>query len=442
MSRCLLIAALFAAGALSLAAQTGPLELEEASEAARRAATSAMRGPRGPFLEALDVEGLLEERIGAAAWRGLAPADRERLRTAVRERFLGMLAPPRPGAGEVAWSAAFPAASAGVDVLLGLSMEGRILKTRWAMRRSGPLWRVRDVVLSDPGISLAGAALATLGSQPVRVRRPTAVVRMEILPLFSGVLLILLVVGLAAPRLAAARRKSLYVAAAVAALVFLAGGAAAVVRAARQRSVIGMIPAGQPWRVSEQLALNAEREGRTEEARRLWERALAAGELSGPVDYERGLAARRRGDTEAARTFFQRALAAPAPAPGAARELAALDAEQGRLPEAEQEIAGYLAAAGPDPESLALEAVVKTDLGKTAEALQAISEARRLAGSGPRGAELEARIRARAGDAAGAVAALRPLAREGLLDRSALRADPEYLPIATDPVWVSFLNEK
>ena len=28
-----------------------------------------------------------------------------------------------------------------------------------------------------------------------------------------------------------------------------------------------------------------------------------------------------------------------------------------------------------------------------------------------------------------------------LLDREALRADPSFLPIATDPAWVAFLNE-
>jgi tetratricopeptide (TPR) repeat protein len=352
-----------------------------------------------------------------------------------------MLAPPRPVAGEVAWSAALPASS-GVDVLLGLNLEEKTLKTRWVMRRSGPLWRVRDVLLSDPGISLAGAALATLGPQPVRARQRAVAVAREILPLLSGLLIMLLVVALAAPRLAPARRKYLFLAASVPALVFLAGIASAAVRLARQPYVVGIIPAGQPWQRSEELALKAERDGRTGEARQLWERALAAGEPPGPVAYEMGLAARRRGDVESARAFFDRALAAPAPAPGAAREIAALAAEQGRLPEAERQIAGYLAAAGPDPESLALEAIIKTDLGKTADAVQAIAEARRLVGTGTRGAELEAQIRARAGDAGGAVAALRPLTKEGRLERSALRSDPAYLPIATDPVWVNFLNEK
>jgi tetratricopeptide (TPR) repeat protein len=441
MNRLLLTVTLALAGALPFEAQS-PLDMEQASEAARRFAMSAIRGPRGPFLEALDADGLLEQRIGTAAWRGLNAKDRERLRTTVRERFHGMLTPPRPVAGEVAWSAALPAPSGGVNVLLGLRLEGKTFKTRWVMRRSGAVWRVRDVVLSDPGISLAGATLATLGSQPVAARRPAAAVRTEILPMLSALLVVLLVVALAAPRLPAPRRKYLYLAASVPALVFSVAGALALAHVVGTPYVLGMIPGGQPWQRSEELALKAERDGRREEARQFWERALTAGEPPGPVAYERGVAARKRGEIEAARAFFDQALAASEPAPGAARELASLAAEQRRLPEAERQIASYLAAAGPDPEALSLEAVIKTEMGKTAEALSAIAEARGLMGAATRGAELEAQIRARAGDAGGAVAALRPLTREGRLDRSVLRADPAYLPIATDPAWVSFLNEK
>jgi hypothetical protein len=440
MKRLLRIATLFAAGTLS--AQTDPLEIEQASEAARRAAISAVGGERGWFLESLDVDTLLAGRVGATVWRDLAESDRRFLRSAVRERFQGMLAPPQPTPGAIAWSAALPAVSGGVDVLLGLNLEGKILKTRWVMRRSRSLWRVADVVLSDPGISLAAATLSTLGPQPVAARQRTAVARREILPLVSALLVILLIVALAAPRLPAPRRKPLYAAAGAAALVFLAGGAFSVIRLVRRPYVVGMLPAGEPWRKAEELALKAQREGRAAEAGQLWDRALAAGEPPGPVAYQRGLAAKQSGDPKAARVFFERALAARAPAPGAARELAALAAEQGRLAEAERQIVAYITAAGPDPESLSLEAVIKTDLGKAAEAVQAIAEARRLIGSGAQGAELEAQIRARAGDAAGAVAALRPLARDGRLDRYALRSDPAYLPIATDPAWVNFLNEK
>ncbi len=439
MSRYLLAAAMLAASTLS--AQTDPLEIEQASEAARRAAISAIGGERGWFLESLDADALLAGRVGAPAWRGLSESDRKLLRSAVRERFQGMLAPPRPVPSSIVWSAALPAAG-GVNVLLGLNLEGKTLKTRWVMRRSGSLWRVADVVLCDPGISLAAATLSTLGPRPVVARPRTALARRVILPLSSALLMILLILALAAPRLSAPRRKPLYAAACAAALVFLAGGAFAASRLVRRPYVVGMVPAGEPWRKSEELALKAQREGRPAEANQFWERALAAGEPPGPVAYEMGLAARQRGDLGAARVFFERALAAPVPAPGAARELAALAREQGRLPEAERQIVSYLAAAGTDPESLSLQAVILTDLGKTAEAVQAIAEARRLGKGGAQGAELEAQIRARAGDAPGAVAALRPLINERRLDRSTLRADPAYLPIATAPAWVKFLNEK
>ncbi len=67
--------------------------------------------------------------------------------------------------------------------------------------------------------------------------------------------------------------------------------------------------------------------------------------------------------------------------------------------------------------------------------------ARALVGEGWRKAELEARIYARSGNAARAVASLRQLEPDGKLDRAVLRAEPAYLPIATDPVWVAFLAE-
>jgi tetratricopeptide (TPR) repeat protein len=437
MNRLLLIASLILAGTTSLEAQSGPMD------AARRAASAAVRGPKSGFLEALDVDELLETRLSTAVWRDLTERQRGFLRSAVRERVLAMLAPPDPAASEVAWSAALPPSSDGeVDVLIGLRLAEKTLKTRWRMRRSASGWRFRDVVLSDPGIALAQAALEALGQRPLAARRNPRQTRAEILPPLSLLLVVALITALAAPRLPAPRRKFLYLAASAPALVFLVAGLLAAARVIRQPYLLVAPAAGEPWRRSEELALEAEREGRLEEARALRQRALADGAPAGPIAYESGRAARQRGDADGARAHFQIALAAAPPAPGAARELAALAAGQGRLPDAERQILRYLADAGPDPEALSLLAVIETDLGKSAEAVAAITEARRLAGPGSRGAELEAHVRARAGDAGGAVAALRPLAREGRLDRSALRADPAYLPIATDPAWVGFINEK
>jgi len=85
---------------------------------------------------------------------------------------------------------------------------------------------------------------------------------------------------------------------------------------------------------------------------------------------------------------------------------------------------------------------VEANLGNTAAALARLSQARAMLGEEWKSTELEARVRARAGDGVHAAALLRPLARDGFVDRSALRADPLYLPIATDPAWVAFLNER
>jgi hypothetical protein len=336
---------------------------------------AAAAGPKSLFLDSLDVDGLLEKQVGPAVWRDLTERQRDLLRSVARERFLGMLAGPNPAAGGVAWSAALPPApDRGQDALVGLRLDDRVLKTRWLLQRSGDRWRFRDVVLSDPGISLAQATAASFGTRPLAARRGRARILAGALPPLAALLVIAIVVALAAPRLPPSRRKILFVSAAGAALVFLVAGSLAAARGF-----------AHPY------------------------------DLLPP--------------------------SAGAPSPGAAKELAALDASQGRLPEAEGQIARYLAAAGPDPEALTLAAVIATDLGKTADAVASIAEARRLSADGSRGAELEARIRARAGDASGAVALLRPLADAGGPDRAALRADPAYLPIATDPVWVAFLNE-
>jgi tetratricopeptide (TPR) repeat protein len=353
-----------------------------------------------------------------------------------------MLAGPNPAAGGVAWSAALPPApDRGQDALVGLRLDDRVLKTRWLLQRSGDRWRFRDVVLSDPGISLAQATAASFGTRPLAARRGRARILAGALPPLAALLVIAIVVALAAPRLPPSRRKILFVSAAGAALVFLVAGSLAAARGFAHPYDLLPPSAGAPSRQSEERAREAERAGRAEEARAAWERAVSEGAPAGPVAYERALAAKQRGNVASARALFESALAASPPSPGAAKELAALDASQGRLPEAEGQIARYLAAAGPDPEALTLAAVIATDLGKTADAVASIAEARRLSADGSRGAELEARIRARAGDASGAVALLRPLADAGGPDRAALRADPAYLPIATDPVWVAFLNE-
>jgi uncharacterized protein HemY len=85
--------------------------------------------------------------------------------------------------------------------------------------------------------------------------------------------------------------------------------------------------------------------------------------------------------------------------------------------------------------------VAASNAGDSAAAAQAIQAARSLVPEGWKATELEAQVYARSGNAAAAIAALRTLEPEGRLDRLALRADPDYLPIATDPGWIAFLAE-
>jgi len=118
-----------------------------------------------------------------------------------------------------------------------------------------------------------------------------------------------------------------------------------------------------------------------------------------------------------------------------------MDAAAGRYEDAERNLERYMELAGPDPDSLSLAAVLQANLGRSSDSLRSLEKARALVGDAWRAAELEAQVRARAGDAAGAVSALRSLDAQGFVNRSELRGDPNYLPIATDPVWVAFINE-
>lgn len=434
---------LFFAGALARAAEVGPAEVEEAADVARRAAVDLLRSPPGRlFSETLDVDGILLHRLGEQALGRLPERQRERLRGAVKEMFLRTLAPPRSASGEIAWSAARPAGE-GVDVFFGLRYGERLLKTRWAMRRVGAGWRVSDIALVDPGVSLARTAEAALELRPVKSGARGGEAWSNAMPRAGAIVVLALVVLAIGARIPRRRRPLLYWTAAAPAALFAIDGALAVHRALSEPYVVRAEPSSELWRRWERLALSAQREGRAELAREHWASALSAGGPAGPIAYEIGLEARRRGDVERARAEFLRALSEADPAPGAAKELASMEVAAGHFAEAELLLARYFRVAGPDPDTLALFAVVKTNLGQRRDALRAIREAGALlGGDGWRGEELEAQLLAHAGDAAGCVAALRRLEEKGGIDRSRLRADPAYLPVATDPLWVAYLNEK
>lgn len=388
----------------------------------------------------VDADPVLARHIGAPAWAALTDWQKAELRAYVRDRFVRALAAPRGSPAAIAWSSATPAGENGLWADVGLATGGRTLKTRWIVERRRGGWRVADVRLSDSGISLAQAAARSLGTAPLRRQDSRRQARRQLVPRLLGLLAIIAVVLAASRRLARPRRTLLYLTAAAPAALFVIDGALAARRASSERYVLAAELPREPWREAQLRADRAERQGDLAGAQSQWERALSVGAPAGPALYRAGLVARERGLHEEAQELFRRALEQPEPAPGAARELAAYRLGERRDREGRDLLMRYVAVAGPDPETLWLVAVAESNLGNQGASLEAVAAARAMLGDSPDGTELEARVRARAADAAGAVEALKRLGPDGL-DRSALRADPAYLPIATDPVWVAFLEE-
>jgi tetratricopeptide (TPR) repeat protein/ABC-type transporter MlaC component len=431
---------LFLATVAAMQAQVTPVDLGDAAEFAKRAAKAALAGSPRIFAEALDIDGMLEKGLGAEAWKSLTARQQDQLRAIVREQLLYMLGSRSPGS-EISWSW-HEGADGGADVLLGLKLGDKNLKTRWVVRHVGSGWKITDIILSDPGISLAQTAIQALGPQPVRRRQRVREAEEVAYPRLVGLAAIALFLVVVAPRVAASKRILIFLTAAAPAILLAVDGSLAVHRTLAERFALREGGSRAPWREDEELALEAEKDGQAAEAGRHWAKALANGAPPAPIEFQMGLAARRRGDLERARLDFVKALEEREPAPGAARELASLDTAAGRYAEADRNLERYLALSGPDPESLSLAAVLQANLGKASESLRTLERARALVGNSWRAEELEAQVRARARDAAGAVAALRLLDAEGRVDRAALRADPNYLPIATDPAWVAFINER
>jgi len=435
------VAAALLAAAISSAqgAATAP-EAEEAADFARRSALAALHGPPKVFVDSIDADGILRRLLGDAVWTGLTSRQQALLLGVVRDHFVQALAPSAGSTGEIAWASVSDPGGGPVFADLGLRYGASTLKTRWTVRRGPRGFAVEDITLVDPGLSLAAEAGRLLGPEPVRRRDAGREARARAMPRLAGLLAIAAIVVLFARRLPPDRRRVLWVAA-VPALLFLVDGVLAVHRALGEPYALVENVPPQRWRQFEKNALAAQAEGRTEAARDEWKKALEAGAPPGPIEYQMGLAARARGAPAEAAAHFESALKSAPPAPGAGRELASMAMADGRNAEALERLQEYLRAAGPDPDTLATLAVVETNVGQADAAVASIAAARALLGEEWRKAELEAQIYARAGNAAGAVAALRPLENEAHLDRSRIRADPAYLTIAADPVWVSFLNE-
>jgi hypothetical protein len=414
---------------------------EEAADFARHAATAALHGQRRTFIEAIDADGILRRLLGPTVWAGLTGRQQEILRTTVRDHFFEALRPAAAAVSEVRWAWVPPGNETTVPVSLGLHYGNATVKTRWILSHTPRGWVIEDVVLLDPGLSLAREAGLLLGPHPVVPRDRGREARARLLPRVLGLLAVVAIVLIFGRRIAPDRRLLLWATAAVPGLLFLIDGGLAARRALMEPYALSETLPAQEWRELEKVAFQKQAEHDVEASRAAWEKAIEAGAPRAPVDYQLGLYARASGDAAQARRDFQQALEEQPPAPGAGKELALMALAEGRNGDARARFANYLEATGPDPDSLASLAVAETNLGNTAAAVAAVESARSLIGESWRRAELEAQIYARAGNAAATVAALRPLEGLGRLDRYALRADPSFLRIATDPAWIAFLSE-
>ena len=423
-----------------LSAQLSAPAVEEAAERGRRAAEALLRGQRGPFEAALATDSIAAGFLGDPVWSGLSQRQRERLRRVIREHFVETLEPPRGTSGEVAWSAGRPEGDA-VALFLGLHYPAGTLKTRWLLARTSGGWVVRDVFLTDPGISIAGEAMRSIGREAIRRRDPARSARAAAFPRALGLAAILVVILAVGRRLPANGRRILFLTAAAPAVLFAVDGGLAVRRALSESYSVPEVLSPAPWRTAERQALRAQREGRLDDAARAWERAVAAGAPAAPADYQMGLALAAAGRKEEARAAFLRALTRSPAAPGASKELALAALAQGNSAEARNRLETYVAEAGPDPDSLSALAVAQANEGESERAVESVEQARVLMADRWKGVRLQSQVYARAGNGAKTVETLRILESEGGLDRESLRSDPAYMPIATDPAWVAFLSE-
>lgn len=407
----------------------------------RRGATALLAGQPGPFEQLLDTDSIAAGFLGPNVWKALSDRQRERIRAVIRRRFVDTLESPPGSSADVAWSHARPEGE-GASLFLGLRYSAGVLKTQWLLVPSPKGWGVRDVILSDPAVSIAREAGRSLGRNPVRERDRVREARAAALPRLLGLAAIAAIVAFIRPRLAGSARTVLYLTAAAPAVLFAVDGFLAVRRALSEAYEIPEVLAPPPWQTAEREAIRAEREGSVNDAHRAWTSAIAAGAQPGPAEYRIGLALKAAGRTEEANAAFLQALSRTPPAPGAAKELGLAALAQGRSAEARDRLREYVERAGPDPEALSALAVAEANLGEGGKAVESVEGARALLPERWRALGLQAQVYARAGDAGKAIETLRELEREGPLDREALRSDPLYLPIATDPLWVAFLGER
>ncbi|MDQ5857735.1 MAG: hypothetical protein M3542_05600, partial [Acidobacteriota bacterium] len=408
-------------------AELSAAAVEEAAETGRRAAAALLAGQSGPFEQVLDADFVAHGFLGTEVWRGLSDRQRERIRIVIRRRFVETLEARETSVAEVAWSHA-RAEGETAALFLGLRYPAGTLKTRWILAPSKEGWAVRDVILSDPAVSLAAEAGRSLGRNGVRRRDRVREARAAAFPRLLGLVAIAAIVAFVRPRLSVSGRTVLYLTAAAPAILFAVDGGLAVRRALSEAYEIPEVFPPSPWQAAEREAIRAERDGRLDDARRAWVSAVAAGAQPGPADYRIGLALKAAGRTGEAKAAFLRALSGSPAAPGASKELGLLALAEGDSVEASNRLRKYLDAAGPDPDTLSALAVADANLGRSGEAVRSVEGARSLLPEGWKSLGLQAQVYARAGDATRTVDTLREIEREEPLDRESLRSDPLYLP--------------
>jgi tetratricopeptide (TPR) repeat protein len=261
------------------------------------------------------------------------------------------------------------------------------------------------------------------------------------LPRALGIAAIGAIVFFLGRRLSPSGRRILVVTAVAPAILFAVDGVLSVRRVLSETWVVPDVLTPPAWKTLEGEALAEERRGRLDEARRYWEKAVAAGAPAAPSDYQLGLALKVAGRVADAKAAFGRARLHSPSAPGATKELGLIALSEGNSAEARDRLRQYLDEAGPDPDALTALAVAEANLGEKGNAVASVEQARLLLADRWRGLRLQSAVYARAGDAKKTIATLRALEVDGAVDRETLRADPAYLPIATDPAWIGFLAE-
>ncbi|HET9796108.1 MAG TPA: tetratricopeptide repeat protein [Thermoanaerobaculia bacterium] len=433
----LLVAGGAAGGDVPLAAP----QAEEANVLARRA-VEALARHRTPF-----PGGIFDERslVAAAVGEDLAPRLTPRQRREIVERMIDWFGGPFSARAIPAKPPlALGIRAEGGDAIAALlvAVSSGYLKTEWRIRNPGPEGRIEDVALTDLGRSLRQEAVQALGPPPVaRPRRRSEEARRAAWPRAAGLVGVLIVAFLFSRRAKPRERVVVLLAAAAPALLFAADGYLAVSRIWNEPIEVRLSD-GPPWGYPLQQFQLAVARGNRSRARAAAGAAISLGAAPEPLHLVLGRLAEEAGDVPEAQSSYTRALAPPKPAPGGWAGLARLDTAAGRDTEALRNWTRYFAAAPPDPNSLFFEAVAYGHLRDWEGAQGALARALSLDPSAADLYALSASLYGAAGDAANAIARLRDEEKIRPLDRSRLAADGNFTPIAEDPGWKAFLEEK